>query len=99
VLRIGTTFDSQRTAQLGRRSSARAEFQSVGAMRLLPPKATAFHAWEIERQEHDWWVLVDGDLVGTLSLEPRSSLPQLGLVAERGAAWFASLIGVELTEN
>jgi len=99
ALRIAAGSDGERTAQLGRRAATGAPFQPIGVPRPLVANSSPYQAFELERQEQDWWVLVDNQLIGTLPLETSIDLPRVQLYAERDTAHFASLFGAELEEK
>lgn len=97
-LRVAKSGEGTCVAQLGRRAGPNADFVAADAPTKLAPKSGAFHAFELERQERDWWIFVDGELIGVMPPESPSDRPRLELFAEGGTAWFASLSGAELKE-
>lgn len=90
---------------LGMRRSEQGEVDRVVAERPLAGGAQAFHEIRIERQPQDWYVVVDGELLGSVPATLRSGvreLPEFRLAAESqigsagGEAWFGDLLLEEL---
>ncbi|HEY1786016.1 MAG TPA: serine/threonine-protein kinase, partial [Pirellulales bacterium] len=54
------------------------------------------HAVEIERHSAGWWVLVDGQLLGTTPFVHAAPATEFRLLAAGGAAWFSDLSLEEL---
>jgi len=58
-------------------------------------RKSAQHDVQIERQPSDWWVLVDGRVVGAIAARD-DELPEVRLLAEGGPAWFSDITVEEL---
>jgi serine/threonine protein kinase len=87
---------------LGTRHSDRGEVERVFAERKLSGGATTFHEIRIERQPDDWYIVIDGELLGTLPADSDRELPEFRLAVESrdgtppGEAWFGDLVLEEL---
>lgn len=55
-----------------------------------------YHVVELEYQHGHWWVFFDEQLVGSVSSQGKSILPEIRLSVEGGPAWFADLQVEEL---
>jgi eukaryotic-like serine/threonine-protein kinase len=77
-------------AELGQRKAGSSAFQPKTSLHSYPRPGGATHDVIIERQPADWWVFVDGKVIGTVRPDS-DELPDVRLVAEGGPAWFSDL--------
>lgn len=90
---------------LGTRRMETGTVDRMIAERELSGGAQAFHEIRVERQPEDWYVVVDGELLGSVPAGMKSGekeLPEFRLAAESrsgtpgGEAWFGDLLLEEL---
>lgn len=84
-------------AQLGTRASHHGPLTTIIAERELDNDAERDHELRLERQERDWYVSVDGSLLGSVPVPNVPVLPEFQLAAEgSGIARFGDIILEEL---
>lgn len=77
-------------SEMGRRDGAGERFTPIGPRAPFERPAEGEHDIEIERQPADWWVLVDGKVIGAVAAKG-GEMPEMRLVAEGGEAWFSDI--------
>ncbi|MEX1230905.1 MAG: serine/threonine-protein kinase [Planctomycetaceae bacterium] len=94
VLRIG-----RQGLQLGRQGDDAKSFVPLSgevAYNLDPLSPVEI---QIERQQRDWWVILNGKILGILPIEPDDELPEFRLTVEGGPAFFSDFIIQELQSS
>jgi len=85
--------------QLGYRPGRFQTFEPLTEPLPTPEKeSTESFLVTLERQRGGWWILVDGEVVGTLPDRHDQHQAKFGLAVERGPAWFGEFFAMRLVE-
>ncbi len=83
--------------QLGTRDADHGPLITVLAERALENDTARDHELRLERHERDWYIAIDGALLGSVSVPPAPTIPEFLLAAEgSGFARFGDIILEEL---